>query len=70
MLWGVDEGRERVLLVAATILAARKLAQFDKPCPGIEAAISNSISMAEKIMRKIDDLYPAKQNDVKPPYKY
>jgi hypothetical protein len=26
----MDEGRKRVLLVAATILAARKLAQFDK----------------------------------------
>jgi hypothetical protein len=50
-------------------LAARKLAQFDKPCPGIEAAISNSIAMAEKIMRKIDALYPAK--DSKPDrYKY
>jgi hypothetical protein len=64
----VDEGRKRVLLIAATILAARKLAQFDKPCPGIEAAIANSISMAEKIMRKIDALYPAK--DSKAPYRY
>jgi hypothetical protein len=26
---GVDEGPQRVLLIAATILAARKLAQFD-----------------------------------------
>ena len=65
----MDEGRKRVLLIAATILAARKLAQFDKPCPGVEAAISNSISMAEKIMRKIDDLYPAKANEAKAPYK-
>jgi hypothetical protein len=66
----VDEGRKRVLLIAATILAARKLAQFDKPSPGIEAAISNSISMAEKIMRKIDALYPSKPNDAKGTYKY
>jgi hypothetical protein len=43
----MDEGRKRVLLIAATILAARKLAQFDKPCPGIESAISNGITMAE-----------------------
>jgi hypothetical protein len=56
----VDEGRKRVLLIAATILAARKLAQFDKPCPGIEAAISNSVGMAEKIMAKIDAKYPEK----------
>jgi hypothetical protein len=66
---GRQVGVSRVLLIAATILAARKLAQFDKPCPGIEAAISNGIAMAEKIKRKIDALYPAK--DSKPdPYKY
>jgi hypothetical protein len=65
----VDEGRKRVLLIAATILAARKLAQFDKPCPGIEAAFANSVAMAEKIMRKIDASYPAKNgNDAV--YKY
>jgi hypothetical protein len=50
----VDEGRKRVLLITASILAARKLAQYDKPCPAIEATITNSISMAEKIMRRID----------------
>jgi hypothetical protein len=66
----MDEGRKRVLLIAATILADRKLAQFDKPCPGIEAAITSSISMAEKIMGKIDALYPAKGNDAKAPYRY
>jgi hypothetical protein len=65
----MDEGRKRVLLISATILAARKLAQYDKPCPGIEAAISNSIAMAEKIMRKIDALYPAKDSNPDP-YKY
>src|SRR5882724_8136448 len=70
MLLSVEEGRKRVLLIAATILAARKLAQFDKPCPGIEAAISNSVAMAEKIMRRIDALYPAKQYDAKAPYEY
>lgn len=47
-----------MLLIAATILAARKLAQYDRPCPGIEAAISNGIAMAEKIMSKIDAKYP------------
>jgi hypothetical protein len=26
---GVDEGRKRVILIAASILAARKLAQYD-----------------------------------------
>lgn len=57
----MDEGRKRVLLIAASILAARKLAQYDKPCPAIEATIANSISMAEKIMRKIDAMFPARQ---------
>lgn len=54
----MDEGRKQVLLIAATILAARKLAQYDKLCPGIESAISNGIAMAEKIMSKIDVKYP------------
>jgi hypothetical protein len=65
----VDEGRKRVLWICATILAARKLAQFDKPCPGIESAIANALTMAEKIMEKIDRKYPAKEND-KAPYRY
>jgi hypothetical protein len=57
----VEEGRKRVLLIAASILAARKLAQYDKPCPAIEATIADSISMAEKIMRKIDAMIPSRQ---------
>jgi hypothetical protein len=60
----MDEGRKRVLLIAATILAARKLAQYDKPCPGIESAIANAVAMAEKIMRRIDALYPANSGQV------
>jgi hypothetical protein len=54
----VDEGRKRVLLIAAAILAARRLAQLDgKPSPALEATIANSISMAEKIMKKIDAMF-------------
>ena len=56
----MDEGRKRVLLIAASIIAASKLTQYDRPCPAIEATIANSISMAEKIMRKIDALFPAR----------
>ena len=66
----MDEDRKRVLLIAATILAARKLAQFDKPSPGMEAAIANGITMAEKIMSKIDAKYPEKRKDSKAPYPY
>jgi hypothetical protein len=54
----VSEGRKYALLFAATILAARKLAQYDKPCPAIEAAISDAITMAEKILSRIDAKYP------------
>jgi hypothetical protein len=41
----MDEGRKRVLLIAASILAARKLAQLDstKPCPAQITAIHDSI---------------------------
>jgi len=66
----VDEGRKRVLWICATILCARKLAQFDKPCPGVESAIANGITMAEKIMSKIDAKYPEKAKDRKEPYQY
>lgn len=55
------EGGKRVLFIAATILAARKLAQYNKPCPAIEATIANSIVMAEKIMRRIDAMFPPGQ---------
>jgi hypothetical protein len=63
MLSRVDEGRKRVLWICATILAARKLAQFDKPCPGLEGAIANGIAMSEKIMSKIDAKYPGTAKD-------
>jgi len=56
----VDEGRKRVLLIAASILAARKLAQSDpKPrSPAFESAIYDSITTAERILQRIDDRWP------------
>ena len=56
---GVSEGRKRVLWICATILAARKLAQIDRPCPALEACIADAISKAEAILRRIDAKYPA-----------
>jgi hypothetical protein len=53
----MDEGRKRVLGICATIFAARKLARFDRPCPGVEAAIENGIIMAEKILKRLDERY-------------
>jgi hypothetical protein len=57
----VDEGRKRVLLIAATILAARKLAQFDggKKVPATISAIADAVRWAEEIMKAIDERWPA-----------
>lgn len=55
----VDEGRKRVLGIMASILAARKLAQYDggKRVPATVAAISDAVRWAEEIMREIDRKY-------------
>lgn len=55
----VDEGRKRVLLIAATILVTRKLASWDgRPSPVVESAISDAIALAERIMNRIDARWP------------
>jgi hypothetical protein len=57
----VDEGRKRVLLIAASILAARKLAHWDgRPSPALESAIADAITIAERIMARIDARWPVK----------
>jgi hypothetical protein len=58
----VDEGRKRVLLIAASILAARKLAQYDggKRVPATVSAITDAIRWAEEIMNEIDRRWPAR----------
>jgi hypothetical protein len=61
-LFCVDEGRKRVLLIASSILAARKLSQYDSGTrvPATVPAISDAIRWAEQIMAKIDERWPAK----------
>jgi hypothetical protein len=56
----VDEGRKRVILIAASILAARKLAQYDggKRVPSTMSAIADAIRWAEEIMKEIDQRWP------------
>jgi hypothetical protein len=55
----VDEGRKRLLLIAAAILAARKLTAWDgKPSPAVECAITDAIALAERILSKIDAKWP------------
>jgi hypothetical protein len=58
----MDESRKRVLLIAASILAARKLAQYDsgKRVPATVAAIADAVRWAEEIMREIDSRWPTK----------
>jgi hypothetical protein len=56
----MDEGRKRVLLIAASILAARKLAQYaGKRIAATVAAISDAVRWAEAILREIDSRWPA-----------
>jgi hypothetical protein len=57
----VDEGRKRVLLIAAAILAARKLAQYDgtKRVPATVSAIADAVRWAEEILKEIDRRWPS-----------
>jgi hypothetical protein len=59
-LLSLDEGRKRVLLIAAAILAARKLSQYDggKRVPAAVCAIADAIRWAEEILRGIDSRWP------------
>lgn len=54
-------GRKRVLLIAAAILAARKLVNWDgRPSPAMECAIADAITLAERILNRIDNKWPLK----------
>jgi hypothetical protein len=59
----VKRDRKRVLLIAASILAARKLAQYDGGArvPATVSAIADAIRWAEQIMDEIDRRHPTKQ---------
>jgi hypothetical protein len=58
----MDEGRKRVLLIAASILAARKLAQYDSGArvPATVSAIADGVRWLERIMEEIDRRHPVK----------
>jgi hypothetical protein len=49
-----------VLLIAASILAARKLAQFEggKIVPATISAVADDVRWAEEIMKAIDERWP------------
>jgi len=60
----MDEGRKRVILIAASILCSRKLAELGfKPSPAADAAIANAVAAAVRIMRKIDSCWPPPERD-------
>ena len=60
----MDEGRKRVLLIAAAILAARKLSQYEGPArvPASIYAIADAIRQAEQILTEIDRKWPTRSN--------
>ena len=60
----MDEGRKRVLLIAAAILAARKLAQYSAGTrvPATITAVEDAIDWAEQLMKKIDQRWPKADN--------
>ena len=59
----MDEGRKRVLLIAASILAARKLSteSVDKRSPRAVYAISEAIVWARRILEEIDRMFPVRK---------
>ena len=60
----MDEGRKRVLLIAAAILAARKLSQLEstRPSPALHSIIADAVIFAERILQRIDAEWPAKRS--------
>jgi len=60
----MDEGRKRVLAIVAGILVARHLKTPDdlfdtKSSPRTESMVASAVQWAERIMRKIDNVFGA-----------
>jgi hypothetical protein len=66
----MDEGRKRVLAIVAGILVARhpKTADdlFAKQSPRTESMVAAAVQWAERIMRKIDNVFPCKEQHIWP----
>ena len=69
----MDEGRKRTLAVVAAIFLCRKLAALDgRPSPARLMAFKESLNLAEELMRRIDERWPAirvQSKYVNTPYK-
>jgi hypothetical protein len=57
----MDEGRKRVILIAAAILAARKLSPYDggKRVPATVSAVQDAVRWAEELLKAIDERWPS-----------
>ena len=58
----MDEGRKRVLAIVAGILVARHLKSTEDLCdnrasPRTEAMVAAAVQWADRIMRKIDNVF-------------
>jgi hypothetical protein len=59
---GMDEGRKRVLAIVAGILVARHLKTTEdlsdsRPSPRTENLVASAVQWADRIMRKIDNVF-------------
>jgi hypothetical protein len=60
----MDEERKRTVALCATILAARKIHEYEyKSCPATECAIADAIAAANRILTRIDSLWPNPKGD-------
>lgn len=59
----MDEQRKFVVLIAATILAARKLNESESTPWPIHVAITDAIEKASRILEKIDKRWPSTNSD-------
>ena len=59
----MDESSKRVVAIMASILAARKLAQYDggKRVPATMSAIADAVRWAEEILKEIDMRWPVER---------
>jgi len=60
----MEEGRKRVLAIVAGILVARHLKTTDdlfdnRSSPRTETMVAAAVQWAERIMRKIDNVFPS-----------
>jgi hypothetical protein len=58
----MDEGRKRVLAIVAGILVARHLKTPEdlcdaRPSPRTESLVASAVQWAERIMKKIDNVF-------------